>query len=77
MLGIRPEHLDIAEDGFPATVSVIEPTGSETVVFLRFAGSDMTALFRERHSFRPGDTLKLKPRKHLVHIFDAKTGRRL
>ncbi len=75
--GIRPEHLDIAEDGFPATVSVIEPTGSETVVFLRFAGSDMTALFRERHSFRPGDTLKLKPRKHLVHVFDAKTGRRL
>ncbi len=34
--GIRPEHLDLADDGFPAQVSVVEPTGSETLVFLRF-----------------------------------------
>jgi len=75
--GVRPEHLDIAADGFPARISVIEPTGSETMVFLRFGEHDMTALFRERHSFKPGDTLHLKPRPELVHLFDAASGKRL
>ncbi|MEZ5802135.1 MAG: sn-glycerol-3-phosphate ABC transporter ATP-binding protein UgpC [Rhizobiaceae bacterium] len=75
--GIRPEHLQIAPDGFAATISVIEPTGSETMVFLRFGSHEMTALFRERHEFRPGDTLHLKPRTDVVHLFDAATGKRL
>src|SRR5690348_11766321 len=30
ILGIRPEHLEIAQDGFEAEVIVVEPTGSET-----------------------------------------------
>ena len=75
--GIRPEHLDIASDGIPATISVIEPTGSETMVFLRFGEQEVTALFRERHDFRPGDVLDLKPRADAVHLFDAATGQRL
>ena len=75
--GVRPEHMDIADDGIPATISVIEPTGSETLVFLRFANHEITALFRARHDFKPGDTLKLKPRLDAVHLFDAGTGQRL
>jgi multiple sugar transport system ATP-binding protein len=75
--GIRPEHIDIADDGFPARIAVVEPTGSETLVFLRFGESEMVALFRERHNFRVGDTLNLKPRADLAHLFDRETGRRL
>ncbi len=75
--GIRPEHLTLAEDGFPAVISVVEPTGSETLVFARFGGHELVALFRERHMFRPGDTLKLKPRPDSVHLFDRKTGQRI
>ena len=60
-----------------ARISVVEPTGSETLVFVRFGDSDMVALFRERHDFKPGDTLHLKPRLDKVHLFDAETGRRL
>ncbi|PZO80924.1 MAG: sugar ABC transporter ATP-binding protein [Mesorhizobium amorphae] len=75
--GIRPEHLAMGEDGFPATISVVEPTGSETLVFARFGGHEMTALFRERHPFNPGDTLHLKPRPDSIHLFDKATGRRL
>ncbi|MDW6021497.1 sn-glycerol-3-phosphate ABC transporter ATP-binding protein UgpC [Mesorhizobium sp. BAC0120] len=75
--GIRPEHIALSPDGFPARVSVVEPTGSETMVFLRFGESEMVALFRERHSFRPGDTLTLMPRTELAHVFDAGTGKRL
>jgi multiple sugar transport system ATP-binding protein len=75
--GVRPEHLEIHPDGVPATISVVEPTGSETLVFLRFGEGEMVALFRERHDFKPGDTLTLRPRLDQLHLFDAGTGRRL
>ncbi|UDL91140.1 sn-glycerol-3-phosphate ABC transporter ATP-binding protein UgpC [Mesorhizobium sp. PAMC28654] len=75
--GVRPEHLEIHPDGVPAKISVVEPTGSETLVFLRFGDGEMVALFRERHDFKPGDTLHLKPRLDQVHLFDAKSGSRI
>jgi len=75
--GVRPEHLEIHPDGVASTVSVVEPTGSETLAFVRFGEGEMVALFRERHDFKPGDTLKLKPRLEQVHLFDAGTGKRL
>ncbi|MGD9913063.1 MAG: ABC transporter ATP-binding protein [Rhizobiaceae bacterium] len=75
--GVRPEHLDLGEGGFPARISVVEPTGSETTVVLRFGDTELVALFRVRHDFKPGDTLQLKPRADLVHLFNAETGRRL
>jgi multiple sugar transport system ATP-binding protein len=77
IFGIRPEHLDLADDGFPARISVVEPTGSETMVFLRFGENDMVALFRERHDFKPGDTIRLRPRPNHVHLFDAGTAQRI
>ncbi len=75
--GIRPEHLDIADDGFPARVSVVEPTGSETIVFLRFGETDIVAVFRDWHDFKPGQTVHLRPRAERAHLFDAATGARL
>ncbi len=36
-VGIRPEHLDLAPAGWPASVSVVEPTGSETQIMARLA----------------------------------------
>ena len=75
--GVRPEHLEIHPDGVASTISVVEPTGSETLVFVRFGEGEMVALFRERHDFKPGNTLKLRPRLDHVHLFDAGTGKRL
>jgi multiple sugar transport system ATP-binding protein len=77
LYGVRPEHFQIAEDGLPARISVVEPTGSETTVVLRFGESEIVALFRERHDFKPGDTLHLRPRKDLVHLFDPQSGQRI
>jgi multiple sugar transport system ATP-binding protein len=77
LYGVRPEHFEIAEDGLPARISVVEPTGSETTVVLRFGESEIVALFRERHDFKPSETLHLKPRKDLVHLFDPQSGRRI
>jgi multiple sugar transport system ATP-binding protein len=77
LYGVRPEHFEIAGDGLQARISVVEPTGSETTVVLRFGESEIVALFRERYDFKPGDMLHLKPRKDLVHLFDAQSGQRL
>jgi multiple sugar transport system ATP-binding protein len=78
--GIRPEHLDLSDKGFPARIAVIEPTGSETMVVARFGENDATeivALFRERHSFKPGQIIKLLPRVENAHVFDGQTGKRM
>ena len=75
--GIRPEHLDLADDGFPAQVSVVEPTGSETLVFLRFGETDIVAVFRDWHEFKPGQTVHLRPRANRAHLFDRATGERI
>jgi multiple sugar transport system ATP-binding protein len=76
LFGIRPEHLELASDGFPAQISVVEPTGSETMVFLRAGESKLVALFRERHDFKPGDSIHLRPRPDRIHLFHAETGQR-
>ena len=75
--GIRPEHLELADDGFEGKVGVVEPTGSETMVFVHAGGKDILALFRERHMFTPGQVIKLRPRKDAAHLFDATTGKRI
>jgi multiple sugar transport system ATP-binding protein len=75
--GVRPEHFTIADDGAEAEIHVIEPTGSEIQVAAKLGGEDVVAVFRERHKFRPGDRIRLKPNPQLVHLFDETTGQRL
>ena len=75
--GVRPEHFTIADDGAEAEVQVIEPTGAEIQVVAKIGGEDVIAVFRERHQFKPGDKIRLKPDPRLVHLFDEPTGQRL
>jgi len=77
ILGIRPEHLEIAADGFEAEVVVIEPTGSETQLFARLGGQEIAAVFRERHEFVPGQRIRLRPRADCLHLFDPSSGQRI
>jgi len=77
VLGIRPEHLEIAADGFAAEVVVVEPTGSETQVFARLGGQEIAAVFRERHEFVPGQRIRLRPRADCLHLFDPSSGQRI
>ena len=78
VLGVRPEHLKLSDQGFPVTVSVVEPTGSEVQVIGRTAGGDeVIANFRERYDFSPGDTIRLGADTRLLHLFNGDTGQRL
>jgi multiple sugar transport system ATP-binding protein len=47
------------------------------MVFVHAGGNDLLALFRERHLFQPGQSIRLKPRKDAAHIFDTATGKRI
>ena len=75
--GVRPEHFSLADDGVDAVVQVIEPTGSELQVVAKLGDSEIIAVFRERHQFKPGDKIRLKPDPRLIHLFDEATGKRL
>jgi multiple sugar transport system ATP-binding protein len=79
VFGIRPEHLALGDGGesVAAQVQVVEPTGAETLVFAEMAGMPVTAVFTERHEFRPGERINLRPRPETIHLFDADTGRHL
>ena len=76
-LGIRPEHLSLSGDGFPAQVVVVEPTGSETHVVFSVKSHEITAVFRERQTLKPGDTVSLSIDPANIHLFDESTGIRL
>jgi len=79
VFGTRPEHLTLGSDGqgLPASVVVVEPTGADTQVFAKFADTQLTAVFRERHDFRPGETIRLVPDHERTHLFDAESGKSL
>ncbi|WP_274630394.1 ABC transporter ATP-binding protein [Arvimicrobium flavum] len=78
VVGIRPEHLRLSDGGFPVTVAVVEPTGSEVQMVGRTpGGEEIVANFRERHVFEPGETIRLSADSNLIHLFDGETGRRL
>ncbi len=75
VVGVRPEHFAVADDGVPAEVVVVEPTGADTQIFCKLAGVDVTAVVRERHTFQPGAAVRLKPQ--LTYLFDPSSGARL
>jgi multiple sugar transport system ATP-binding protein len=79
IFGARPEHLSLTVPGggLPATVVVVEPTGADTQVFAKFNGAELTAVFRERHDFRAGETIRLEPDHERTHLFDAQSGKSL
>jgi len=77
VLGIRPEHLTLADSGIAARVEVVEPTGAE--LYITAAGGDttMAAVFRERYVLRPDQTIHLRSVEDRYHLFDPESDQRL
>ena len=75
IVGVRPEHLAVADDGLPVEIVVVEPTGADTQIYCKLAGVDVTAVVRERHDFKPGSAIRLRP--ELTYLFEPASGRRL
>jgi multiple sugar transport system ATP-binding protein len=76
-LGLRPEHLKITPDGFPATVRVVEPLGMMTQLAVETLGLSLTVMALERTVYQPGQSIFLSIDPALVHVFDRASGRRV
>ncbi len=70
-IGVRPEHFTLADSGWPATVSVVEPTGSETQITARIAEHVIRVLVRGRTSVVPGEVIHVTVSPDQIHFFDA------
>jgi len=74
-VGIRPEHVSLAEGGIPLAVELVEPLGSETLVHGRMA--DGTALLAKLSGAAPvGERVEVGLTPGELHVFDAASGRR-
>ena len=75
-IGIRPEHLRLADDGFTLPVDLVEPLGSETVVIGKLESGTLLTI-KLAHSHVTDSFLRVRiPPEHL-HVFDAGSGLRL
>ncbi|GAC1043713.1 ABC transporter ATP-binding protein [Rhizobium sp. No.120] len=78
VLGIRPEDISFAKEaGVSATVTVVEPTGSETHVALDLEGKELTWVMRERAELVPGQTIQISLKTPNLHFFDKASQQRL
>jgi multiple sugar transport system ATP-binding protein len=82
ILGVRPH--DIAIDradgnaGPRGTVSLVEPLGSEQLVYVNVPGGhDFVAAVGPESSPRVDETVSLRIAPSALHLFDAKTGGRI
>ncbi|MBY2967262.1 sn-glycerol-3-phosphate ABC transporter ATP-binding protein UgpC [Rhizobium leguminosarum] len=73
--GIRPEDLDIAKTGIPATVLTVEPTGAETHLSVRVGTQTATIVLHRRVDLKPDHQIHLAPKSEKVHLFSAEGSR--
>ncbi|MDB5946935.1 MAG: sn-glycerol-3-phosphate import ATP-binding protein UgpC, partial [Ramlibacter sp.] len=77
VLGIRPEHLDIAADGWQVRVETVELLGAERLVYGRLGDEHIIIRTDEEKPAPAADSVILvKPRAERLHWFDAETGKR-
>ncbi|MGZ9811670.1 ABC transporter ATP-binding protein [Pseudoroseicyclus sp. H15] len=77
-LGLRPEALSPSPGGAslgPAHVSVTEPLGTETLIYLTLAGTEAAARLSPDQAPRPGETVTLSADFTQAHLIDNATGK--
>ncbi|MGB3553230.1 MAG: sn-glycerol-3-phosphate ABC transporter ATP-binding protein UgpC [Jannaschia sp.] len=77
--GIRPEHFALAsgDDGLPARIVTIEPTGAETHIVAMIGETRVTVVLRDRIGARPGEIIHLRPDASRALLFDQATTQRI
>ena len=74
-LGLRPEHIRLADNGVPGTVTSCEYHGADTILTVKVG--DETFFVREpgEHPEAVGTTVRLAWKPEMQHVFDNQ-GRR-
>jgi len=78
LLGIRPEHLDMADSGWALKVETVELLGAERLVHARL-GEESVIIRTHEDQGAPevGSTIYARPREDRLHWFSAETGKRI
>jgi multiple sugar transport system ATP-binding protein len=80
-LGFRPESLELASEGIPAYVEMVEESGAEAHVFcateIEGKTAKLVASVEVRKAPKRGEHVTLKPMPTEAHLFDPETGKRL
>jgi sn-glycerol 3-phosphate transport system ATP-binding protein len=78
ILGIRPEHLDIGESGWPVRVETTELLGAERLIYTRLGDEQIIVRSEEGQSVpAPDSVIHIQPREDRLHWFNADTGKRI
>jgi multiple sugar transport system ATP-binding protein len=77
VVGLRPESLELASDGIPAEVEVVEEIGADSYVFAAAEVGRLVARCETKHAPERGDRVSLRPKAGEAHLFDPVTGARL
>ena len=82
-LGVRPEHILLDEAGKDSTaamnavVDLVEPMGSDSLVWIKLGDHVISARVESNRTFEPGQKVDARFRVGLASLFDAATGDRL
>ena len=80
-VGFRPESLELAAEGIPARIEVVEEIGAEAHVFcateLDGETTKLVASVETRKAPKRGERIALKPIAAEAHLFDPETSTRL
>lgn len=68
-LGIRPEHVQLADEGFAMTVGLVEDTGAYRILTLERGDARMKVRVPESTSAREGDTVNVAFAQEAVRIY--------
>jgi len=77
LIGVRPEHMLVlppGEAGMTVTVSVVEPLGSDTLMYFDRDGTRFVARVAPETQVRAGDAVTLGFTMDKTHLFDKKDG---
>jgi multiple sugar transport system ATP-binding protein len=77
VLGVRPEDVSLHADdsgAIPAVVDVVEPLGSEQVLYLNAGGAQITARASAEATVATGDAIALGINAKRMHLFDGASG---
>jgi multiple sugar transport system ATP-binding protein len=81
VVGLRPEALELAADGIPGRVEVVEELGADSYAFCvaQLPGGEarLVARMEAREAPDRGARVSLRPRLDEAHLFDPGTGVRL
>ncbi len=77
-MGIRPEHIDLASEGWTLQVETVELLGAERLIHARL-GDEALVIRTHEDQGAPavGSTVFARPREDRLHWFDHQTGGRL